>query len=77
MGAFIQVNGIEIDTRTHNEKIMKTVVQLDMNGNEIAKYHSIGEAERLTGILHIGECINKKPNRLSAGGYYWRTLEEN
>lgn len=46
-----------------------TIYQLE-NNNIIATFSSIKEAERLTGIKHISECINGK--RLTAGGYTWK-----
>lgn len=66
---------VEFDDRNPNEKRMKPVVQLDRNGNEVARFASIGEAERITKIRHIYECVNNKPSRKTAGGYIWRLLE--
>ena len=66
---------IEFDDRTPNEKRMKPVVQYDKAGNEIARYASIAEAERITKIRHIYECVNNKPSRKTAGGYIWRLAE--
>lgn len=47
------------------------VIQMDINGNVIAEYHSVCEASRATGIGRsiISHCVN---NRVSlAGGYAW------
>lgn len=66
---------VEFDDRTPNEKRMKPVIQLDKDGNEIARYASIAEAERVTKIRHIYECVNYKPSRKTAGGYIWRLAE--
>lgn len=68
---------IVIDTREENEKRMKPVRQYDKNGNFIAEYCSIAEAERITKIRHIYECVSNKSNRKSAGGYIWRLAKEN
>jgi hypothetical protein len=66
---------VELDDRSPNEKRMKPVIQLDKEGNEIARYASIAEAERITKIRHIYECVNHKPSRKTAGGYIWRLAE--
>ena len=66
---------IELDDRNPNEKRMKPVIQYDKDGNEIARYASIAEAERITKIRHIYECVNYKPSRKTAGGYIWRLAE--
>ena len=66
---------IEFDDRNPNEKRMKPVVQYDKDGNEIARYPSIAEAERITKIRHIYECVNNKPSRKTAGGFIWRLIE--
>ena len=66
---------IEFDDRNPNEKRMKPVAQYDRNGIEVARYASIAEAERITKIRHIYECVNNKPSRKTAGGYTWRLIE--
>jgi hypothetical protein len=66
---------IEYDDRTPNEKRMKPVIQLTKEGIEVARYASIAEAEKITKIKHIYECVNKKPSRKTAGGYLWRLIE--
>lgn len=63
--------GIIIDNRSYNEKKAKTVIQLDKEGNYVARYPSIAEAERATGIRHIYECVSGKNKRKTAGGYQW------
>ena len=52
------------------------VVQIDKDGKCIATYFNSREAERQTGILHqnIGRCCNSK--HTTAGGYFWRKLED-
>lgn len=72
-GSLIQVGNITIDSRSSNEKRMKPVVQYTKDGEEIARFPSIAEAQRATKILHIYECVNNK--RRTAGGYIWRVLE--
>ena len=51
----------------------KDVVQFDMNGNIIAEYISLSEAQEKTGINknHIGNCCNHRKNYKTAGGYKW------
>ena len=48
------------------------VIQMDMFGNDIAKYDGIREAERITGIdnASIGKVCKGKAK--IAGGYKWR-----
>ena len=48
-----------------------TIIQLDKNGVIIAKYKSISEAEKATGIKGktIGQAIRRNE---TAGGYYWK-----
>ena len=66
---------IELDDRNPNEKRMKPVIQYDKDGNEIARYASIAEAERITKIRHIYVWVDYKPSRKTAGGYIWRLAE--
>ena len=55
------------------EKSRKKVAQYDMDGNLIAVWQSIGEAERVLGINHkgIGSCCKHLPRYKTAGGYRW------
>jgi group I intron endonuclease len=55
------------------EKSRKKVAQYDMDGNLIAVWQSIREAERVLGINHkgIGNCCKHLPRFKSAGGYRW------
>lgn len=66
---------VEFDDRSSNERKMKPVRQKDKNGNEIAQFASIAEAERLTNIRHIYECVGKHPKRKTAGGFEWELVE--
>ena len=58
-------------TGKHNRP-QKSVLQLSINGEFIAEYPSIMEAERQTGCnpSHICQCCKEKLK--SAGGYVWR-----
>ena len=48
---------------------MEEIIQMDRNGVEIARYKSIGEASRKTGLFHsnISDVVNSKQH--SAGGF--------
>lgn len=52
----------------------KCVVQYDFDGNEVARYRSMREAERKTGINHciISKCCSGKLS--NAGGYSWVSI---
>lgn len=52
----------------------KPVMQFTKDGTPIARYKSINEARRKTGIHHIGDCVNGKT--AYAGGYIWKLIEE-
>jgi hypothetical protein len=52
------------------ETMSKPVLQMEMNGNVIAEFPSIQEAQRVLSISHIWDCIVGK--RKTAGGYKWR-----
>lgn len=56
----------------------RPVVQLDMNGNIIARYPSTAEVERQTKIRNsqISAVCNHKPSHYTAGGYIWKWEEE-
>jgi len=47
------------------------VIQYDLDGNEIARYYGLFEAERQTGILHCEISKVAKHKRKTAGGYKW------
>lgn len=53
----------------------RPVLQIDEDNNVLNKYQSINEAEKKTGIRHIGEVINGGKYRKKAGGYRWRLAE--
>ena len=62
-----------------------TIEQVSLNGETIARFSSLKEAERVTGIptSHISNVINKKvvnrnshpAIRRTAGGFKWRKVE--
>ena len=58
--------------RENGAKAAIPIVQMDMDGVEIASFESAHEAERETGVSNgnIGRCC--KGNTKSAGGYKWR-----
>lgn len=51
------------------ENSKKKVLQFNLQGEKIAEFQSMREAERQTGILHIGEVC--RHTRTQAGGFYW------
>jgi len=51
-------------------KRSNTVIKMDQLNNVIAKYTTISNAKRETGINHISSCCHKK--RKTAGGYKWK-----
>ena len=75
MGAIVKIEGenitVVVDTRNQNEIKSKRVAQKTLDGATIEIFNSISEAERITGIRHIGECANGCLYRKSAGGYRW------
>lgn len=56
----------------------KAVIQKDLDGNFIALYPSIIEAERITGYnnAHIAACCKHKKHHNTAYGYKWEYAEE-
>lgn len=54
----------------------RPVVQLDKEGNEVARFRSLKVAQEMTGIFasNIGDCCRKKSR--TAHGYYWRYQDE-
>jgi len=55
-----------------NNRLNKSVAQIDKNGNIVGNYISIRDAGRLTCIAHqsINACV--KGRRKSAGGFMWK-----
>ena len=60
--------------KNNNQDRSEMVLQIDLEGNTIAKYKSLTEASRKTGInlTSISNVCNGKRN--TAGGYIWRKL---
>lgn len=52
------------------EIMSKPVIKMDLNDNDLEEYPSLNEAQRITGIHHIWDCIVGR--RKTAGGYKWR-----
>lgn len=54
----------------------KAVICMDLEGNVVAEYESMSEAERQTGVNRksIRYCI--RGERQSAGGFLWRSSED-
>ena len=50
----------------------KRVEQLDVNGNHIAFFDSVIEAQRATGAHKISHVCLNKPRYYTSGGYKWR-----
>lgn len=63
--------GINVGFR---ELLRRPVAQYNLDGDLIAVYDSIYQAEKVTCIKHISECVNHKRN--TAGGYVWRIKGE-
>lgn len=61
---------IQLDGRRNAPK---SVTQRDRDRRIVGIYPSVSDAQRLTGIRHIGDCANG--HRKSAGGYYWSFTE--
>lgn len=67
-------------SKSHIEKLDKNkrcrkVVQMDMDGNEIARFRSVREAERVVGVAHsyLSACMLGKYD--SAKGFKWKYSE--
>jgi hypothetical protein len=56
----------------------KAVVQYDTNGNKIAEYESVLDAEFKTGIMHqnISKCCLKRKHFKTAGGFVWEYVKK-
>ena len=54
------------------------VIQMDLNGNEIARFESMKEATRVTGIdtTHISCACSGLYGRKTANGYRWKYAEK-
>lgn len=57
------------------EKLSKPILQCDLEGNEIAEYPSIREAERQTGFKNTNICNCLKAKLKTAYGFIWKYKE--
>lgn len=57
-----------------NSARARAVIQYDLNGVELRRYDTVGEAMRTCGSTHISECC-RNPHRISAG-YRWAYAEK-
>lgn len=64
--------------KKYTDSIKKPVGKYDKQGNLIATYEGVRDAERKTGInsQQISAVALGKPRRKSAGGYVWKYLQE-
>ncbi len=77
MGIIIKNSRSTIGVDEPYHKVVSVKVwQIDRNFKVVAVFDSVYQAEKLTGIKHISECINGKPSRKTAGGYYWKKEED-
>lgn len=55
----------------------RAVVQMDLQGNFIAEYESMSQAEAKTGIhkIYISNCCDPLRGQKTAGGYKWKYAE--
>jgi hypothetical protein len=54
----------------------RAVIQMDLDGNEIAKYEKMNDAAKATGI-NVGNIGNVCQGRSkTAGGYRWRYADK-
>lgn len=60
--------------KNRNNYLSKPVIRYDMNGSFVAKYSSLHEAERVTGILQnrISQACRKKGAHITCSGSIWR-----
>lgn len=68
-------NGCKYCNQPHNiPPTNKMVIQMNLNGEVINTFHSIREAERITGISRKGitGVCNKSYGYKTAGGYIWK-----
>lgn len=68
--------GTGIDRRSKSQlnrkDCSKAILQFDLQGNLIAEYPSVGEADRTLGINNKNICAVLKGKRGTAGGYIFR-----
>lgn len=64
--------GLETRKKNHKENSRKAVIQMDMDGNYIARFRSISEAARETGSDLSSICNCCKGLRKSTNKYRWK-----
>lgn len=54
------------------------VIQYTLDGVEVARYESIADAGRATGVhcMSISKCVNKRYGRKTAAGFKWEFIEK-
>lgn len=57
---------------TRNNKIIKAIIQYDLEGNVIKEYKSIMEASRILNLNHSGIIQALKNKTKTAYGYIWK-----
>lgn len=65
------------DSKDEKSLNTKGVIQLDMNGNELARFKSIKEASEKTNSNQSRITQVCRGNEISSGGYKWRYIEDN
>jgi hypothetical protein len=53
----------------------RAIIQSTMSGEEVARFESSRQAERITGIERANITANCRGRRSSAGGYVWSYAE--
>ena len=61
-----------IERQINNPKRSKKIIQYDLNMQEIARFPSIMEAQRVTGFANTNISKACKETYRTVGGYYWR-----
>lgn len=58
--------------------VAQPVVQMDLDGNEIAVFESMTKAEEVTGVgkIYISNCCSPFRRQKTAGGYKWKYAEK-
>lgn len=64
--------GLETRKKNHKENARKAVIQMDMEGNYVARFRSISEAARETGSNLSSICNCCKGLRKSTNKYRWK-----
>lgn len=59
------------------DKYKKAVIQYDLDGNEVARYESLTEAEKITGISKASILAAVAGRVRTAKGYRWAHAKEN